>query len=112
MGAAPGIIQLRYRCHMSAEGISSEQPDGAPAALPALTLGPALSGEADHHAGLRRANAELSLLYAVEHEIAGTHELSRLIVQVLGRMRALLQFEVAAAMITQASEAEVYAVLE
>jgi K+-sensing histidine kinase KdpD len=97
---------------MSAEGISSEQPDGAPAALPALTLGPALSGEADNHAGLRRANAELSLLYAVEHEIAGTHELSRLIVQVLGRMRALLQVEVAAAMITQASEAEVYAVSE
>ena len=46
----------------------------------------------------------------MEHEIAGTHELSRVIAQVLGRMRALLQFEVAAALITQASDAEVYAV--
>jgi signal transduction histidine kinase len=87
---------------MSAEVISSEQPHG-----PQLGSQPVLEFS-DPQLSLR--NAELGLLYAVEFEIAGTHELPRLISQVLGRVRALLQFEVAAALITQASGAELFAV--
>jgi signal transduction histidine kinase len=87
---------------MGAEAISSEPLHGpAPAIQPVPE---------SNDAQLAERNAELALLYAVEYEIAGTHELPRLISQVLGRVRSSLQFESAAALITQAAGAELFAV--
>jgi signal transduction histidine kinase len=106
---------------MSAEGISSENLDGL-AATAVASSGiddSALSSLLDEQVleaaevRLRRVNSELGLSYAVEQQIAGTHELPALITQVLGRVQALMRFELAAALITGVTGdagAEVFAV--
>jgi signal transduction histidine kinase len=59
---------------------------------------------------LRRVNADLTLQYAVEQQIATAHELSTLVGAILARVQALMQFELAAALITNESGGQLFAV--
>jgi signal transduction histidine kinase len=95
---------------MSAESISSEPNTGlVPVAWQAAPDTPAAALE-DVETRLRRANAELELLYAVEQQIASAHALPALLAAVLERVQVLLRFEMAAALIVHESGAELCAV--
>ena len=86
---------------MVSQTISSE-PECAVAAEPsvaqALDLGSDGPVEADE-ARLRRVNADLELLLAVEQQIATAHDLATLVTAILGRVQSLMRFELAAALI-------------
>jgi signal transduction histidine kinase len=89
----------------------SAEPSSRPAAgdpLAAQLLGdPALESAEQR---LHRVNDELSLLYAVEQQIADAHELPTLIAQVLARVHGILRFEAVAVLWVSEAGADVYAI--
>jgi signal transduction histidine kinase len=95
---------------MPAPSISSERVRSAAQPEPFSELSessthPALT---DPQQLLRRANAELELLYAVEQQLNASHALPDLIGAVLERVCSLMRFEAAALLVIEGATAEVF----
>lgn len=94
--AAPSISSERVRSAAQSEPFSELSES---ATHPALT---------DPLQVLRRANAELELLYAVEQQLNAAHALPELIGAVLERVCSLMRFESAALLVVDRGAAEVF----
>lgn len=95
---------------MAAKSISSERVRGAaqPDAFSDLSESSTHPALTDPQQTLRRANAELELLYAVEQLLATLHDLPALIGAVLERVCSIMRFDAAALLVLDSGRAQVY----